>query len=375
MITRLYVNNFRCLVNFKAEFDSFAVLCGPNGAGKSSLFDALRLLRNLGTGDALLGDENKEKGGPDLRRLDFTEWLDSTVQEFELGLSVEGHAFEYVIHIEQTADFEKPRVIHEKALCDGQPVYERDMEGVRFLKADGNEAFFPLDWRQAALRAIEPRGIHIKKVALLQEEIAKLLILRPNPRSMEAESKAEARYPDLSMVNLTSWYRSLYQSQQWAAALRAALQAVWPDFQWFNLVDAGMNTKALQLQFESKTGKPTLLFFNQLSDGERALIGLYMVRAALESGAARSVMLDEPDNFVGLPELQPWVLSMRELLDEKHQLVLISHHPEILSNSGEANGRYLWRDNHTSPTRIGPLKVPEGMEAGEAIARGWARGE
>ena len=86
-------------------------------------------------------------------------------------------------------------------------------------------------------------------------------------------------------------------------------------------------------------------------------------------------MLDEPDNFVGLPELQPWVLSMRELLDEKHQLVLISHHPEILSNSGEANGRYLWRDNHTSPTRYGPLKVPEGMGAGEAIARGWARGE
>ena len=24
---------------------------------------------------------------------------------------------------------------------------------------------------------------------------------------------------------------------------------------------------------------------------------------------------------------------------------------------------------------IGPLKVPEGMAAGEAIARGWARGE
>ena len=55
MITRLYVNNYRCLVNFKAEFGSFAVLCGPNGAGKSSVFDALRLLRNLGTGEALLG--------------------------------------------------------------------------------------------------------------------------------------------------------------------------------------------------------------------------------------------------------------------------------------------------------------------------------
>jgi len=94
----------------------------------------------------------------------------------------------------------------------------------------------------------------------------------------------------------------------------------------------------------------------------------------METGAARTVFLDEPDNFVGLSELQPWVLSIRELLDEDHQLILISHHPEILSNSGEANGRYLWRDNHTSPTRIGPLKVPEGMTVGEAIARGEVSG-
>lgn len=371
MITRLYVNNFRCLVNFKAEFDSFAVLCGPNGAGKSSVFDALRLLRNLGTGDSLLGGTGEQ----DVPKLEFTDWLDSAVQEFELGLSVDGHAFEYVLHIEQKADFEKPRVIHEKALCDGQPLFDRDLDGVRFQRADGNPTGFPLDWRQAALAAIQPRGINISNLALLQEEIAKLLVLRPNPRSMERESKAKAKHPDLSMVNLTSWYRSLHQSQQWTDALRDALRDVWPDFRFFNLVDVGLNAEALQLRFESKDSKPGLLFFDQLSDGERALIGLYMVRAALETGAARTVMLDEPDNFVGLPELQPWVLSMRELLDEKHQLVLISHHPEILSNSGEANGRYIWRDNHTSPTRIGPLEVPEGMTAGEAIARGWARGE
>jgi hypothetical protein len=370
MITRLYANNFRCLVAFEAALDSFGVLCGPNGAGKSSVFDAVRLIRNLGTGDGVLGGT----GDQDVPQLEFTKWLDSKIQEFELSLSVDGHAFDYVFHLEQTADFEKPRVIHEKALCDKQPLYERDLEGVRFQKSDGSQTGFPLDWRQAALAAIQPRG-SIGKLTLLQEEIAKLLVLRPNPRSMESESKAEAKHPDLSMTNLTSWYRSLAQEQEWTDALRDALRDVWPDFRSFKLVDAGMNTKALQLRFENRGSNPASLFFDQLSDGERALIGLYMVRSALETGAVRSVLIDEPDNFVGLPELQPWVLSMRELLDDEHQLVLISHHPEILSNSGESNGRYLWRDNHTSPTRIGPLKVPEGMTAGEAIARGWARGQ
>ena len=281
-----------------------------------------------------------------------------------------GHTFDYLLHIEQKADYEKPRIVEEHARCDGKLLFKRDLEGVEFEKADGTQASFPLDWRQAALAAIQPRGVNITKLALLQDEIAKLLILRPNPRSMERESKAKAKHPDLSMTNLTSWYRSLAQKQEWTDALRDALRDVWPDFRSFNLVDVGMNAEALQLRFENKGSKPAPLFFDLLSDGERALIGLYMVRSALETGAVRSVLIDEPDNFIGLPELQPWVLSMRELLDDEHQLVLISHHPEILSNSGEANGRYLWRDNHTSPTRIGPLKVPEGMTAGEAIARG-----
>jgi energy-coupling factor transporter ATP-binding protein EcfA2 len=371
MITRLYVNNFRCLVNFKAEFDSFAVLCGPNGAGKSSVFDALRLLRNLGTGDALLGGAGEQ----DVPRLEFPRWDNkATTQQFELSLSADGHSFDYLLHIEQKADFEKPRIISENARCDGSPLFERDLDGVRVQRADGKEAGFPLDWRQAALAAIQPRG-SIAKLALLQAEIAKLFILRPNPRSMEPESKSEAQYPDLSMVNLTSWYRSLSQDDEWKDALRDSLKSVWPDLLSFKLENVGLNAKALQLRFEQPSGEPILLFSGQLSDGERMLIALYMVRAAIETGAARTVFIDEPDNFMGLPELQPWVLSMRELLDEKHQLVLISHHPEILSNSGEANGRYIWRDNHTSPTRIGPLKVPEGMTAGEAIARGWARGE
>jgi hypothetical protein len=143
MITRLYVNNFRCLVAFKAEFESFAVLCGPTGAGKSSVFDALRLLQNLGTGDALLGGTGEQ----DVPALEFTDWLKSSsrIQEFELGLSVDAHAFEYILHIEQTTDAETPRIVREHATCDRKLLFTRDLDGVEFEKADGTMASFPLD--------------------------------------------------------------------------------------------------------------------------------------------------------------------------------------------------------------------------------------
>jgi energy-coupling factor transporter ATP-binding protein EcfA2 len=367
MITRLYANNFRCLVAFEAEFDSFGVLCGPNGAGKSSVFDVLRLIRNLATGEAYLGGQ----GERDIPRLEFTKWLESRVQEFELGVTADGHSFEYLLHVEQVAIHEKPRIVRERATCDKRSLFERDLDGVRFQKADGTPTGFPLDWRQAALASIQPAGDR-RDIAILQEALSRLLILRPNPRGMEKESKGASARPDLYLGNLTSWYRSLSQEQEWTDALRDSLRGVWPDLKSFRLVDVGLDVKALLLKFEGMNDPDVGgLFFDQLSDGEKALVGIYMVRAALATGAAQTVLIDEPDNYVGLQELQPWVLSLRELLDESHQAIIISHHPEVLGNAGEEFGLYLWRGSDTSPTRIGPLKTPAGLTAGEAVARGW----
>ncbi|MFN5076450.1 MAG: AAA family ATPase [Planctomyces sp.] len=364
MITRVYAHNFRCLVSFEAKLDSFGVICGPNGSGKSSVIDVLKLIRDLAMGDAYLGGE----GEKDIRQLDFTKWLNVTKQDFEIEVTAEGHNFKYALSLEQTDSDEKPRVIHERAACDDRELFIRDLDGVRFQKWDGTSGQFPLDWRRAALGAIQPNG-PLKDIQSLQDALARLLILRPNPRGMDAESRSESRSPSFYLTNLISWYRSLSQEQEWTDALREALKNVWPDFRSFKLVDAGMNTKALQLRFE---GVDT--FFHQLSDGEKSLVALYMIRAALETSAARTVVIDEPDNYVGLPELQPWVLAMRALLADEHQASLISHHPEVLGNAGEEDGMYLWRDSHLSPTRIGSLKVPEGLSPAEAVARGWVRG-
>ena len=45
--------------------------------------------------------------------------------------------------------------------------------------------------------------------------------------------------------------------------MRDSLQDVWPDFRSFRLVDVGLNTKALQLRFESLNGTDAgVLFFD-----------------------------------------------------------------------------------------------------------------
>ena len=47
MVTRLYVDNFRCLVNFELKLDETNILLGPNGSGKTSVLVALRRIQDL----------------------------------------------------------------------------------------------------------------------------------------------------------------------------------------------------------------------------------------------------------------------------------------------------------------------------------------
>ncbi len=105
--------------------------------------------------------------------------------------------------------------------------------------------------------------------------------------------------------------------------------------------------------------------------GKSSVFDAVRVLSALAVGAAHTVLIDEPDNFIGLPELHPWALSLLETLGGETQALIISHHPEILNTAGEQSSRYLWRDSHTSPTRISSLRPVEGLSVGEVIARGW----
>jgi AAA15 family ATPase/GTPase len=52
MLKRVYIDNYRCFVNFELSLGQEQLILGLNGSGKSTLLDALRAVKALICGEA-----------------------------------------------------------------------------------------------------------------------------------------------------------------------------------------------------------------------------------------------------------------------------------------------------------------------------------
>jgi ATPase subunit of ABC transporter with duplicated ATPase domains len=152
-------------------------------------------------------------------------------------------------------------------------------------------------------------------------------------------------------------------------SLRASLEG----FSVLRFEPAGENVRLLEAEFSSGAGR-SRFSFNELSDGQRCLIALYTILHFLLT-KGHTVVLDEPDNFVSLRELQPWLMAVSEVIDENQgQILVISHHPEFINQWAPRHGVQFVRDG------LGPVRVVEfrgapnsAVTPAELIARGWER--
>ena len=114
--------------------------------------------------------------------------------------------------------------------------------------------------------------------------------------------------------------------------------------------------------------------FRELSEGQRCLIALYTILHFLLAKGS-TIVIDEPDNFISLREIQPWLMAVADTVEEGHgQIVVISHHPEILNQWAPGSGVQFVREG-TGPARIEPFYGdPESsLSPAELVARGWER--
>jgi predicted ATPase len=129
-------------------------------------------------------------------------------------------------------------------------------------------------------------------------------------------------------------------------------------------------SKVLVVKLAQPDGAKYELDFDQLSDGQRALIVLYTALHVVTPHLSL-LCLDEPDNFVSIRELQPFLVELTRLVeDEGLQALLISHSAEVIDFIGP-EGAILLERPEGAPPRVGTLSADRSLRLSEMMARGW----
>ncbi|HNX03814.1 MAG TPA: ATP-binding protein [Candidatus Cloacimonas sp.] len=184
MLTKLWVNNYRCLVNFEIEFDSLTLLLGPNGGGKTSIFDILYNLRRLIIDNAKV----YEVFFPE----DLTAWLDSNEQTFELQVEGNGGIYIYRLVISHQRELGKLRVERETLHYDHKVIFSFEKGDIHLYNDYFKEgAVISFDWMFSGLSMVVPRQDNTK-LTWFKDWINKLFILNLEPKAIHSVSEDES---------------------------------------------------------------------------------------------------------------------------------------------------------------------------------------
>ena len=373
MLTRLHIDNYKCLTNFDLRLDNLTLLVGANGCGKSAIFEVMDKLRDFARDTRVeklfLADE-------------LTRWTTKREQRFELEFSTDGGIFVYKLDIEHKPGRRKDAEIRsEHLLHDGKPVLSHSDRELRLYQDDGKGLTYPFGRFRSAL-ATEVHERLYSRLHQFRDLMCRFQTLTLTPSLIDSGSKAESDVLARDGANFAAWYRGqiLNDPHQLQRATRR-LAEIMPGFAGLKLSARTGDYRELLATFSSGLdGTSHSYRFDQLSDGQRALIVLYSLvfETIPDTGSAsdsadipRTLFLDEPDNYVTLPELQPWLAELEDGAgDTLPQAVLISHHPEAIDFLAD-NTVWLAREPE-SHTRIIEPKNDTGLRMSEVYARGWA---
>lgn len=369
MLKRIYIDNFRCLVNFELTVDPINLLLGPNGAGKSSVFDVLRKIQAF-----LNGDKVVELFYPD----DLTRWQTSSIQSFELEIKGNEGFYKYEFAIEHDVARQRARVSYERLWFDNKPLLKFEAGEAHLYRDDHSKGpTYPFDWSQS-LTASLPERHDNTRLTWFRKRMKRFIIVQINPMMMVGESSQQENFLTARMENFVSWYRHVSQNQGKAFEITKALREIMEGFSHFKFVEFDEQYRGLRLYFsaENDMHNPVEYRFRDLSDGQRVLIALYALIYYARS-EDYTLCIDEPENFLALPEIQPWLTLLYDFCsDGELQALLISHHPELIDYLASQAG--CWFDDRRSdaPTRVKRItkKNAGGVPISELVARGWLHG-
>ncbi len=359
MLTRLYIDNFRCFEKFEWKPGRKQLILGRNGTGKTSLMWVIQALVEV----AAHGERVDKWFRFDQR----TRWLDQSQMTFELDALVRDRSYSYCLTLALEGTPPHMAVSREELTGAGaQLLFEEGSLTAR--SAGGRPVTLKMDPSRTTLATAGDEAF-----AAFRGWLGGISCWHPIPELMGSRADAPEDAIRVDLSNFVGWYWSLvkkYAADENAAFLNDLRESL-SGFDQLVLKEAGGGAKILYAAFRRNAQSHTIPF-SELSDGQKYLICFYAI-AHFVIAEGGTVIVDEPDNFISLSEIQPWLNRIEEMADDhKGQVILISHHPEILNQWAPSYGVQFIREG-AGPVRVEKFKGdPESpLSAAELVARGW----
>ena len=127
-----------------------------------------------------------------------------------------------------------------------------------------------------------------------------------------------------------------------------ALAEALAGFDSISLTESGENTRALKVAFRRAAGRRRAgaVRLRPALGRPAGAVGLYCL-VFLSSHRRAPLFLDEPDNYLVLREIQPWLAAVGEHCgDTLEQAIVVSHHPVTIDYMAARRGRWFHRDKN-----------------------------
>src|ERR1035438_5572949 len=192
MLTRVYIDNFRCFVNFEWKPGKKQLILGRNGSGKSSLLDGLLYLRLFAIQGGRIDDLYSSR--------QLTRWLrfKQSQQTFEIEAQLEHGTYVYRLVVEPGRSPEpQPRVVWEGVKFDERAIFDfADGAVTLYTDSFAQKVTSPFDPRRSALATITSM-VDNQKLTEFKLWFGGFQFFRINPFSMGLRAARERYDPPI----------------------------------------------------------------------------------------------------------------------------------------------------------------------------------
>lgn len=352
MINRLYIHNFKSLVNFDLPLNQFTCLIGLNGAGKSTVLQALDFISAM-----MMGDVEKWLASRGWEAKDLNSKLVSG-SNIKLGVLLTVAQGEY----QWQAEFNRTTLRCTTELLRKYPGKEPLLavkEG-RYKLLDRQTETISFDYHGSLLSQLKSELLS-DEVRAVKERIASLRSLDLlSPQSLRKRTrKAERQDIGMGGEQLSAFLHQLTESQK--EELLKQLQSYYPQI-------TNIHTKAqlsgwIQLEVKEdyigESNRPFTLTSEarHINDGMLRLLAIL----AQQFSSLETLLFDEIENGIN-PEITEKIVDA--LVASPKQNIVTTHSPMVLNYLEDSVAKesvvllYKRKDGQTRAVRFFDLPTP-----------------